>query len=445
MASAAHAPARLTPGSAAEAAAMLRDAGPVVIRGGGTKLGGLGFPVDAPTELRTERLDALVAHNAGDMTAVVQAGLPLARAQAAFADAGQMLALDPPDGGATVGGVVASGDSGPLRHRYGAPRDLVLGVELALPDGSVARAGSQVIKNVAGYDLAKLMSGACGTLGLLCELTVRLHPLPARCCTVVGRGDDPAALAAAATALAHLPLEADAIDLRWEGAFAGAGADRRNARGAPRAAERGAAGGERAAGSGAAGETGRADGAARGTGGAPGAAATGDGAGGAAAGAVLARFSGATARDRAEVAARTLREHGLACAAVEDDGPLWAAQRDGQRGAVVLRVSGTQARLAGMLAVARDEGARLVARAAYGLAWLTLPGGGGNGAGGANAIGADAGSANASRTPAAGVNVSGANAAGANAGGANAGGANAGGANAGGANAGGANAGGANA
>ena len=86
--------------------------------------------------------------------------MPLAAAQAPFAQAGQRLALDPPDpGGATIGGIVATGDSGPLRHRYGAPRDLVLGVAVALPDGSVAQAGGRVIKNVAGYDLGKLLRG----------------------------------------------------------------------------------------------------------------------------------------------------------------------------------------------------------------------------------------------------------------------------------------------
>lgn len=210
------APAVVLPASAAEAAVTLRDAGPVRIRGGGTKRD-WGRPVSgAVTELRTARLGELVAHHAGDLTAVVQAGLPLREAQAVFAAAGQRLALDPPDRGATIGGVVATGDSGPLRHRYGAPRDLVLGVQVALPDGTVARAGSQVIKNVAGYDLAKLMAGACGTLGLICELTVRLHPIPDGTCTLVARGTDPRALAAAGSALAHLPLEAEALDLRWE-------------------------------------------------------------------------------------------------------------------------------------------------------------------------------------------------------------------------------------
>ena len=153
----------------------------------------------------------------GDLTAILQAGCPLATAREAFAAEGQMLALDPPDDGATIGGVVATGDSGPLRHRYGGPRDLVLGVQVALPDGSLARAGSKVIKNVAGYDLAKLMTGAYGTLGVVTEVSVRLHPTPREWLTVVVRRDDPRALAAAARELTHRPLEAERLDLRWEG------------------------------------------------------------------------------------------------------------------------------------------------------------------------------------------------------------------------------------
>jgi glycolate oxidase FAD binding subunit len=297
------------PTSAVDAAASLRDAGGAVrIRGGATKLD-WGHPVAAAVELSTERLGALVEHNAGDLTAVLQAGMPLSRAQETFAAAGQMLALDPPDrGGATIGGVVATGDSGPLRHRYGAPRDLVLGVQVALPDGSVARAGSKVIKNVAGYDLAKLMSGAFGTLGLLTEITVRLHPRPTAWCTAVGRSDHPLALAAAATQLAHRPLEAEALDLRWDGA----------------------------------------------------------------AGGVLARFGGPSAGDRAETALVALREAGLQADATDDDEPLWAAQRDGQRAAAVLRVSTTQDRLGALLVAARGHGARVVARAGHGLAWVAL-------------------------------------------------------------------------
>jgi len=111
---------------------------------------------------------------------------------------------------------VATGDSGPLRHRFGSVRDLILGVQVALPDGTVARAGSKVIKNVAGYDLAKLMCGSLGTLGVVCEVTVRLHPRPAESATAVGRGADPDTIAAAGRALARLPLELEALDLRWE-------------------------------------------------------------------------------------------------------------------------------------------------------------------------------------------------------------------------------------
>src|SRR5215211_5386947 len=106
-----------------------------------------------------------------------------------------MLALDPPGDEATIGGIVATGDSGPLRHRYGGPRDLVLGVTVALSDGTVARAGGKVIKNVAGYDLAKPMTGAYGTLGVVTQVSVRLHPLPRQWLTVVVRRDEPRALA----------------------------------------------------------------------------------------------------------------------------------------------------------------------------------------------------------------------------------------------------------
>ena len=119
-----------------------------------------------------------------------------------------MLALDPPDGGATVGGVVASGDSGPLRARYGGVRDLVVGMRVALSDGTLAKSGGKVIKNVAGYDLAKLFAGSFGTLGAIVEVSVRLHPLPpddrhrAR-----ARRATPAARPRPRPPLAHAPLE----------------------------------------------------------------------------------------------------------------------------------------------------------------------------------------------------------------------------------------------
>jgi glycolate oxidase FAD binding subunit len=101
-----------------------------------------------------------------------------------------------------------------LRHRYGAARDLVLGVTVALPDGTVARAGGKVIKNVAGYDLAKLFAGSFGTLGAIVEVAVRLHPIRPTA-SAGGRGDDPETVARAAHALAHSQLEAQALDIAW--------------------------------------------------------------------------------------------------------------------------------------------------------------------------------------------------------------------------------------
>ena len=138
------------PESPEEAAELLRGLGDerrtVRPRGGGTKLG-WGAPAEpAAVELETAGLSRVVEHNEGDLTAIVEAGLPLAEAQSLFNDSGQMLALDPPLGAsdaATVGGMLAAADSGPLRHRYGGVRDLVVGITVALSDGTLARARRQ--------------------------------------------------------------------------------------------------------------------------------------------------------------------------------------------------------------------------------------------------------------------------------------------------------------
>ena len=200
--------------SLAEAAEAGR---PVRFRGGGTKAA---WPPRAPegtAELSTGGLRQILEHNAGDLTAVLEAGVPLADAQAAFAKEGQMLALDPPDGGATVGGVVASGDTGPLRGRYGSPRDLVVGMRVALSDGTLAKSGGKVIKNVAGYDIAKLFAGSFGTLGAIVELSVRLHPIAPRSATAVGHASDAGELARGTAALSRSPLEHQGLDVRWSG------------------------------------------------------------------------------------------------------------------------------------------------------------------------------------------------------------------------------------
>jgi glycolate oxidase FAD binding subunit len=281
------------------------------VRGGGTKLGWGAVTAPPDLEVSTGQLDGVVEHNAGDLTAVVQAGLPLARAQQRFGEAGQRVALDPPlgaDEAATVGGVVATGDSGPLRHRYGAPRDLVLGMTVALSDGTLAKTGGKVIKNVAGYDLGKLLTGSFGTLGLIVQVALRLHPQPERTVTLIGRSSDPKSLAGGAATLAHRPLELESLDVAWH-----------------------------------------------------------DGSG-----AVLARFGGTVPGQRAEAGRKLLSE--LQTELVEDDDDLWADQRLGQRsgdGAVV-RVSGLPSRLERVLQSAERLGGSVVGRAGLGLSWLRL-------------------------------------------------------------------------
>ena len=195
----------LEPETFEQAASALRAADtedrPVRIVGGATKLG-WGRPSACELELRTTQLDRIVTHDAGDMTATLQAGVPLAVAQQRFAQAGQRLSLDPPlhgagresDPAATIGGIVATGDSGPLAHRYGGPRELVVGATVALADGTIAKSGGTVIKNVAGYDIAKLMAGSFGTLGVILSVNVRLHPLPTETTTVVAATADRRAL-----------------------------------------------------------------------------------------------------------------------------------------------------------------------------------------------------------------------------------------------------------
>ena len=102
---------------------------------------------------------------------------------------GQWLPLDPPFAdAATIGGILATNDSGPLRHRYGTPRDLIIGVQLATTDGVLAKAGGQVVKNVAGYDLSKLVAGSFGSLAAIVSATFKLSPLPAASKTMRDRG-----------------------------------------------------------------------------------------------------------------------------------------------------------------------------------------------------------------------------------------------------------------
>jgi glycolate oxidase FAD binding subunit len=172
-----------SPSSTDQAAALLAAADRaglhVAFRGQGTALDWGAPPTALDLLVDTTRLDAVVEHAAGDLICVVQAGARLDDVNARAAEHGQQLALDQPRPGASVGGTLATARSGPRRLRYGAPRDLVLGVTVVRADGVVAKAGGKVVKNVAGYDLAKLVTGSFGTLALVTEAVFRLHPLPA--------------------------------------------------------------------------------------------------------------------------------------------------------------------------------------------------------------------------------------------------------------------------
>lgn len=202
------------PASLAETAELLRrTGGSVLVRGGGTKLDWAGRVADPDLVLDTTELRGVLTHNPADMTASVRAGTTLESLQQHLAQDGQWLALDPPTAahGATVGGLLAAGDSGPSRLRYGGVRDLVIGVTLVLADGTLARSGGHVIKNVAGYDLAKLMHGSLGSLALVAEVVVRLHPRPPSSMTVSG-GADAQQATAVALALMAGPLEPVAVE-----------------------------------------------------------------------------------------------------------------------------------------------------------------------------------------------------------------------------------------
>ena len=166
----------VSPASTEEAADIVASTGDraVLVRGAGTKLGWGLPPERLDLIIDTSRLSGVVEHTAGDLITVVRAGTPLAGLDLP----GQQLALDSPIPGATVGGTVATNVSGPRRVLYGTARDLLIGITVVRPDGTVAHAGGKVVKNVAGYDLGKLFIGSYGTLGLITECVFRLHPRP---------------------------------------------------------------------------------------------------------------------------------------------------------------------------------------------------------------------------------------------------------------------------
>jgi glycolate oxidase FAD binding subunit len=310
----------VTPRSPSEAAAALAGAAaerrPVRISGGGTKLGwGATVQADA-LRLRTEQLNRVMIHTHDPTTATLGAGTPLAHAQAQLARSGMMLAIDPQLGlglspAATVGGVIATADSGPLSHGYGPTREQVIGVTLALINGKVLQSGPRNDAPRTGYDLAKLVTGSFGTLGVLLSVEVRLHPLPSQTATAFGSTSDPELLGGAAVTLAQALPGMQAFDVAWRGGYGG----------------------------------------------------------------LLAQFAGSDASARAAAAVAAIRATGLGQVdSRADDRSTWVSQRAGQRSAdrAVLRVHAKRSQLGTVLRLAAGAEADVVGRAALGVSYLTL-------------------------------------------------------------------------
>jgi glycolate oxidase FAD binding subunit len=205
------------PTSVEEVAEVLRaaqgDGLSVVPVGGATKTSWAAPPATCDLLLDTTGLDRIVEHVAGDLVVVAEAGVRLADLQSSLGEHGQLLGLDPPEQGATLGGVVSANASGPRRLAYGTVRDLLIGTTVVLADGTVAKAGGKVVKNVAGYDLGKLYTGAHGSLGVVVSTTWRLHPLPPATRVVVVELADSASAGPLAIALNRSTLTPSAVEL----------------------------------------------------------------------------------------------------------------------------------------------------------------------------------------------------------------------------------------
>ena len=210
------------PGSIEEISEVLKlahsEGHTVAPRGGGTKSHLGNPPRELDLVLSTTRMNEVIEYVPGDQIVRVQAGIKLADLQEELGESNQMLAIDPPEQDGTIGGVVATNASGPRRYSYGTVRDLIIGVRVVLSDGTVAKAGSKVVKNVAGYDLSKLFTGSLGTLGVIAEANFRLHPIRDVSRTVVAEIEGgPEDIYAAVAAVALTQAEPTAIELRHDG------------------------------------------------------------------------------------------------------------------------------------------------------------------------------------------------------------------------------------
>ena len=149
----------------------------MLICGNGSKLNWGKITPDIQLVISLQKCDRLIEHAVGDLTVTVEAGMKLQDLQTKLRSHNQFLPIDPSYPDATLGGIVATADAGSWRQRYGGVRDLLLGISFVRADGAIAKAGGRVVKNVAGYDLMKLFTGAYGTLGILTQLTFRTYPL----------------------------------------------------------------------------------------------------------------------------------------------------------------------------------------------------------------------------------------------------------------------------
>ena len=213
------------PGSTEETAAVLRAAASlgltVVPRGRGTKLTWGRPPGSADVVLDVSRMDRVVDHAAGDLIVETQAGALLADVQSTVGSAGQRLALDEPVPGGSVGGMLATNASGPGRVAVGTARDLLIGVTVVRADGVVAKAGGRVVKNVAGYDLGKLVIGSFGTLAVVTQAVFRLHPVPAARRYVTVPFGSAAEASALVQAVVHAQVVPAAVEVEWRADGAG--------------------------------------------------------------------------------------------------------------------------------------------------------------------------------------------------------------------------------
>jgi glycolate dehydrogenase FAD-binding subunit len=209
----------VAPADAADLARVVGEAADqrLEVRGAGTKRDWGGIASDVDLIVETWRLCGVRAHEPGDLVATVNAGTRLADLQAVLGLAGQRLALECGSPDATVGGVLATGEAGPSRLRYGSARDLLIGVEFVRADGTIAHSGGRVVKNVAGYDLGRLLCGSYGTLGVITSATFRLHPLPPARFWVSRSIGSPADLAHAVATAAAASVSPTAIEIDLTG------------------------------------------------------------------------------------------------------------------------------------------------------------------------------------------------------------------------------------